>query len=95
MAQSDPYDRPRAQPGRTAAVNPQDTIPQERIKQPEITTKASGKTTEGITTSADGKTSFSKASGHGKQLDISRKASGMTTPGITKSADGKTSFKRV
>ena len=95
MSHVDPYDRPRAVSGRTAAVNPQDTLPQERIKQPEITTKASGKTTEGITKSADGKTSFSRASGQGRQLDISRTASGMTTPNITKKADGKTSFKRV
>ena len=95
MPQSDPYDRPRQKPGRSTEVNPQDTLAQPRIKQPEITTKASGKTTENITKSADGKTSFSRASGHLTQKDVSKSASGMTTPNITKKADGKTSFRRA
>ena len=95
MSHTDPYDRPRAVSGRTQPVNPQDTLPQERVSQPEITTKSGPGKTTNITTKASGMSSFRTASGQIKTPNISRGPGPGSTTGITKSADGKTSFRRV
>jgi len=76
-------------------VTPPDSLPQERVSQPEITTKAGPGKTTGITTAADGKSSFSTKEGQVKQPQISRAPGPGRTTGITKTADGKSSFKRV
>ncbi len=95
MSANDKYDRPHAVSGRTSAVNPQDTMPQSRIKTPETNMRPGPGRTEGITTKGDGKSSFARAEGFRGKTAATRNRGPGRTGGITKTSDGKTSFERV